>query len=226
MEMKIEKINYFPDPEKLAEKYSIEKDDYLYEKIVLACEEISRIGKPVVCFKKSTVDSAGEDYVIVDGIKFSGKFIAEMLCGCKEVYPFIASCGPELDCWGRNTDDIMLNYCLDDLRQASIKPVLDVLRKRLEEDFGACKLSVVNPGSIPNWPISEQKKLFELMGPVYERIGVRLDDTMLMYPLKSVSGIYFEHKDGYCNCRICKRNNCPSRREKFNEEEMIKMLDT
>jgi cobalamin-dependent methionine synthase I len=39
----------------------------------------------------------------------------------------------------------------------------------------------------------EQKKLFALFGDVEGDIGVKLSDSNIMYPGKSVSGIYFSN---------------------------------
>ncbi len=225
MDLIVLKTQYQPDPKKIAGKYSIESDDPLYPFIVTACNQVGELGKPVACFKEATVDETGSDYAVIEGVRFSGKFIADRLKDVKTVYPYVASCGKELDTWGRSCDDLILDYCYDDIRQSSIKPVLDMVHQTIMNQFGAYKLSSLNPGSIPQWPITEQRSLFKLLGPVYEKTQVRLDKTMLMYPLKSVSGILFESKEGYCNCKICRRQNCPGRREDLDEDQLTKMLD-
>ena len=40
-----------------------------------------------------------------------------------------------------------------------------------------------------DWPIEEQQPLFRLLGDTERAVGVRLTDSMLMVPTKSVSGI-------------------------------------
>lgn len=42
-----------------------------------------------------------------------------------------------------------------------------------------------------DWPIQEQRKLFEIIGNTKDLIGVELTDSCLMLPIKSVSGIWF-----------------------------------
>ncbi|MGI6561218.1 MAG: hypothetical protein ACOX3Q_01425 [Clostridia bacterium] len=225
MDLIVLKTKYYPDPKKIAQKYGIDEEDSLYPALASACEEVSMLAEPVVCYKKSNIDEIGSDYIVIDGVRFTGKFIADRLKGLKTVYPYVASCGPELDSWGRNCDDLLLEYCYDDIRQGAIAPIMELLHATIAEKNGNLKLSSVNPGSIPLWPITEQQPLFELLGSVYEKTGVRLDKTMLMYPLKSVSGILFENEEGYCNCRICSRKNCPGRREQADEEEILRMLN-
>jgi hypothetical protein len=76
----------------------------------------------------------------------------------------------------------------------------------------------MNPGSLENWPISEQKPLFSLFGDVEKLIGVRLSDSFLMFPIKSVSGIYFPTESSFASCQLCPREKCPNRRAKYDPE--------
>jgi hypothetical protein len=44
---------------------------------------------------------------------------------------------------------------------------------------------------------------------------VRLTESMLMIPRKSVSGIFFPSEEGFVACQLCERENCPSRKAPF-----------
>ena len=66
------------------------------------------------------------------------------------------------------------------------------------------------------WHVSGQKKLFTRLGP--ERIGIRLNDSCLMQPLKSVSGVIvaapkeaFDIDDTYPFCSECADHSCRDR---------------
>ena len=72
----------------------------------------------------------------------------------------------------------------------------------------------MNPGSLPDWPISQQRPLFDLVGKAAE-IGVHLTDSYLMRPLKSVSGILFATDVTYENCQLCPVERCPNRRAPY-----------
>ena len=82
----------------------------------------------------------------------------------------------------------------------------------------------MNPGSLPDWPITEQAKLFSLLGDVKALIGVTLTESMLMLPTKSVSGVYFETERNFENCELCARENCPGRRKPFDEAKYGELL--
>jgi len=66
------------------------------------------------------------------------------------------------------------------------------------------------------WHVSGQKKLFEFLRP--EEIGIKLRDSFLMEPLKSISGVLIAGKkeihtikDTYPFCAQCETHSCQER---------------
>jgi hypothetical protein len=86
------------------------------------------------------------------------------------------------------------------------------LGARLESSYGVTGLANMSPGSLEDWPITEQTKLFSIFGDTERRVGVRLTDSLLMVPRKSISGILFPSEEGFVACRLCDRERCPSRK--------------
>jgi hypothetical protein len=76
----------------------------------------------------------------------------------------------------------------------------------------------MNPGSLQNWPITQQNELFSIFRNVEALIGVRLTQSCLMIPLKSVSGIYFPTQIKFESCQLCPREKCEGRRALYNLE--------
>jgi hypothetical protein len=70
----------------------------------------------------------------------------------------------------------------------------------------------MSPGSLEDWPIQEQAALFNLLGDTESELGVRLSDSLLMIPRKSISGIFFPAEGSFESCRLCPRRNCQGRR--------------
>ncbi|MCG8400671.1 MAG: vitamin B12 dependent methionine synthase, partial [Firmicutes bacterium] len=64
----------------------------------------------------------------------------------------------------------------------------------------------------------EQKKLFSILGDCSEKIGVELTDSLLMVPVKSISGIFFPAEAGFESCLLCPRADCPGRRAAYDPE--------
>jgi hypothetical protein len=90
------------------------------------------------------------------------------------------------------------------------------LAAQLEEQYGLGPLSSMSPGSLEDWPITEQTKLFSIFGDTERLIGVRLTDSMLMVPRKSISGILFPSEEGFVACQLCGRQRCPGRKAPYN----------
>jgi hypothetical protein len=70
------------------------------------------------------------------------------------------------------------------------------------------------------WHISAQKKMFRHLRP--ERIGIKLNDSCLMAPLKSATGLLVHggiathnFDNGFGFCRTCKEQTCLERRDRL-----------
>jgi hypothetical protein len=73
-------------------------------------------------------------------------------------------------------------------------------------------------GSADIWPITQQKELFSIFGDVESLIGVRLTDTYMMIPLKSVSGVIFQTETTFETCQLCPKTACIGRRVEYNPD--------
>jgi len=107
-----------------------------------------------------------------------------------------ASCGADL------AADAIEQQCEDELRSLNGK----------ENSSGAMRFS---PGYC-GWHVTGQRRLFAALKP--ERIGISLNDSCLMRPLKSVSGVVivaprqvFDIDDTYPFCADCTTHSCRDR---------------
>lgn len=122
---------------------------------------------------------------------FVSELLWEKIREEKEVYPYLITCGTELDAWAKGfdgigqywADEIMLRVLLNAQKQM-VEKVAELSRHQ--------RLSRVNPGFKRTWPITDQKPFFELLGELPERLGVILTSTFLMDPAKSSTGIMFQ----------------------------------
>ena len=149
--------------------------------------------------------------------------MAEKLATCTFAIPYIATCGAEVEAWADGLTDPLERYWADKLKLALLGAVMGELKETLRAVYftGETYMAALNPGSLPQWPISEQTKLFAMLGDGAEKIGVTLKPSYLMVPTKSCSGIYFAHSGHYENCMLCPRIDCPNRRAPFAGEELI-----
>jgi hypothetical protein len=128
------------------------------------------------------------------------------------------------DCFGRN--DFALGSFLDSVASLAAGNATEVHEEHFassnsnEENIsrGYAVLSY-SPGYC-GWHISGQAKLFQFLRP--ERIGISLNDSFLMTPLKSVTGVLVGgkkeihiFKSDYPFCSYCKDHSCVERIKKL-----------
>ena len=80
----------------------------------------------------------------------------------------------------------------------------------------------MSPGSLADWQLTQQAALFRILDDLPERIGVRLTDSMLMIPTKSISGVRFALDWDFESCQLCPRQGCPGRRADYDETLYLK----
>jgi hypothetical protein len=167
-----------------------------------------------VCY----IDRKGRDSVEIGGTRFTSRVLRVNLDKAERVFPYVATCGTEVESIDVPSDDIMRKFVLDAIKQIALGAAVRHLREHIDKQYRPGQMSAMSPGSLEDWPISEQKQLFSIFGDVEDLIGVRLTDTFLMLPLKSVSGIYFPTEVRFESCQLCPRERCPGRRAPYDEK--------
>ena len=149
--------------------------------------------------------------------RFVSKVLRANLDEVERVFPYVATCGPELDTISIQSDDIFGQFCRDTLKEMALHAAMAHLVTHLKESYSLETLVSMNPGSgdINVWPIEQQRELFGFLGDAPEAIGVILTDSCLMVPNKSVSGLFYPSEDGFQSCQLCHRERCPNRRAPF-----------
>ncbi|NLO83567.1 MAG: vitamin B12 dependent methionine synthase [Clostridiales bacterium] len=177
-----------------------------------------KVGKPKAMFKVSHIEDRGDDFVIVDGIKLKSRILRINFDESDRVFPYVVTCGSEIEEWSKTVDDFMERYWVDGMKEMALAEATKALYYRVEHEFLKRSVTSMNPGSLKDWPIEQQKQLFQILGDPKETIGVQLTDSYLMLPMKSASGILFSTSKGFENCRMCPRENCPGRRAPYDPQ--------
>jgi len=135
----------------------------------------------------------------------------------ERVFPYVATCGREMNSAPIADGDVFSQFCWDTIKEVALHVALSHLFDHLKEVHELESLSSMNPGSgdLEVWPIEQQKELFGFFGSVEDLIGVALTDSCLMIPNKSVSGVFFSSEHGFESCQLCHRDDCPKRRAPF-----------
>lgn len=181
--------------------------------------EMEGIIQPGCAYRACVVRSREQEKVVIEDVGFSSKVLAKNLEEVHRVFPFVVTLGQEVDDTLRREGDFLRQYYLDIIANVALQDVIKSLCAHVQEEYKLEKLSSMSPGSLQDWPIEEQRPLFHLLGSVEEDIGVRLEPSMLMYPSKSESGIFFPTEVTFFNCQLCPLENCPSRKAAFDEDK-------
>jgi len=149
--------------------------------------------------------------------RFVSKVLRTNLDEVERVFPYVATCGPELDAISIARDDVFGQFCRDTLKEMALRAAMAHLVTHLKESYSLETLVSMNPGSgdINVWPIEQQRELFAFFGDAPESLGVFLTESCLMVPNKSVSGLFYPSEDGFQSCQLCHREKCPGRRAPF-----------
>jgi hypothetical protein len=149
---------------------------------------------------------------------FEGPLVGQALAGATEVALAVCTTGPALD--ERMTamsaaGDTVRALALDGAGNAAVAEVTRMVSERICAEASTRGLRTgmrASPGQ-EGWPLEQQRVLFDLVPA--DEIGVRLNESCLMLPRKSVSfvvGLGLEMRADAVTCDFCsKRERCPWR---------------
>lgn len=160
-----------------------------------------------------------DDGVKIAGVEIKSQLMRDNFKPVKRVFPYLCSCGSELEEWSRQySDDPLSEYWADEIKKLYLMRIITGLYAMIKEVYDIRgHYAQMNPGSIKDWPLIGQRELFAILGSeeIFAETGVRLTESCLMLPSKSVDGIGFESESGYQNCTRCPIIECPNRRAEY-----------
>jgi len=181
-------------------------------------ELVRPVVRPRAVYEVCYVDNRNEDSLYIGGVKFTSRLLRVNLDKVERVFPYVATCGRELDAITVPSSDFMKSYCLDMIKETVLRSARDYLKDYLKRIYALPQISSMNPGSLKSWPITQQEGLFAIFGNVEELIGVKLTEVFLMVPLKSLSGIFFPTRVEFVSCQLCPREMCEGRKAPYDPE--------
>jgi len=170
---------------------------------------------PKIIYRVSYVEGRTDRSVVIDGHTFTSSVLHKNLQNVERVFPYVVTVGKALEETASSMDDLLQQYYLETTADVALRLGKQHLERHLKKHYGLAKMSSMSPGSLPNWPITEQKPLFALIGDTEELVGVRLTDSMLMLPRKSISGIVFPTEVTFTSCQLCPRERCEARKTAY-----------
>jgi len=205
------------DADALARQLHADREPDDARELAAMVEQARQTGRPKALYREVFIDARGGDTVTMGGVTFTSRVLRRNLDDVHRVFAYVATCGDELDGIGIDPGDFVRGYWLDAIKAELLRAARRHLGEHLDRTHALGRTSSMNPGSgdATVWPIEQQRLLFSLLGDVEASIGVRLTDSFLMVPNKSISGLHYPTQRDFRSCQLCHREDCPSRRAPF-----------
>ena len=213
----LENIPFEINTTTLMKQLRIDQESQYADKFQGLAQEALKTGKPKAMYRVVPIESKSENSIHAGGITFRSRVLRVNLEKANRIFPYVATCGLELEEWAAQKNDMLHQFWADAIKQAVLFTAVQALEKYQIEKHSLGKTAVMIPGSFEDWPITEQKALFTLIGNTQEAIGVRLTESYLMLPTKTVSGVRFSTEETFESCMLCPREDCPGRRAAYDE---------
>ncbi|MBL1212168.1 MAG: methionine synthase [Ignavibacteriae bacterium] len=211
----------------LPPKYIIE----LIQKMLNEVEEILQI-KGGFQIHQNDFSVIDKTKIVVDNIEFyTQRIITTQLKKAEGAVIFACTLGKGFDDWRKkftDDDDMLKVYIADILGSELVEAATDVLESKIADELSTKNFKITNrysPGYC-DWNVYEQHKLFSLLPEKF--CGIKLTESALMLPIKSVSGIIgfgSNVKKKEYNCKICSMENCYLRVREVKEEGENRSLE-
>ncbi len=155
------------------------------------------------------------DETVIGPERFKSRIMRVNLEKVRRAFPYAVSCGRELYDLAQATADPLERWWIDSFSQYAMRAVDAEMAKVLKATYHLGHTARMNPGSLPEFPITCQRALFRLLEGGAGHIGLELTNSCLMLPYKSVSGFVYETEANFENCMLCPRESCPTRRAPY-----------
>ncbi len=192
----------------------------LFKQAEEVIEETHSLIKPAAVYTITEVTGFEHQKITFEGGGFEGPLVGRAMAGAEHLNIAICTIGGKLE---KRVEEIMsenpiMGVALDGAGIAAVRKVSQTVEDIISAR--ACELETalgmrVQPGQ-EGWPIEQQRLVFSILPA--DKIGVRLTESCLMIPRKSVSFIVPRGKElssSVVPCDFCsKRNRCEWRKEK------------
>ena len=211
----LDELAFKPDCDQMIKKMHLREGRSETNRFREMVVEAQKLAKPKAFYKISKIQSRGQTRIAIDSQELESRVLRVNTDKLNRAFPFVVTCGTELSEWADGFSDMLEQLLADEIKMAALRSAIAQLEIDVEARFNTGELSQMNPGSLEDWSIYEQKKLFDLLGHGATSVGVELLSSMVMYPDKSESGIFFEKETKFANCQLCPIEKCPSRKAPF-----------
>lgn len=214
----LDNIPFSPTFDQAAAETHIRQGSKQADMLISLLQEAREIARPKALYKVCSIAEKGEETVTLDGIPFHSRVLRVNLDSLHRVFPYLATCGRELETWQNAQDDMLVNYYAGVINELALSAAREYLQIHLEETYALGETSYMSPGSLADWPITGQRSIFKVLGDPQRLIGVKLQPSLMMTPVQSVSGIRFPSEESFQSCQLCPIEDCSHRKAAYDPD--------
>jgi hypothetical protein len=192
----------------------------LIEEILKESQEICNVKAQYTIFPGIKFDNESGSVEISNTSFKVKKIVLNQIKKSDSVAIFLCTAGAEIGIRSRKAmqeKDLLRGYIFDVVGSEIVEAAADLMQIELEKEAVSTGMKITNrysPGYC-GWDVAEQRKLFHLVPDNY--CGIRLTESALMDPVKSISGIIGIGKKVRLNpytCGMCDLKDCLYRKVK------------
>ena len=193
----------------------------IIEELIMKAPEMCNIRGGYVIIDRVDVDRKSGIIIINETELNVRKIISNQMKNSDKVALFLCTAGSGIGDYSKTMmaqGDLLEGYIADAIGSETVEAAIDRIQDILEKEMSVEGLNITDrysPGYC-GWSVSDQKKIFPFFPDAF--CGIKLNDSSLMDPIKSVSGIIGIGKNiirkGYA-CNYCKITNCITRKEEY-----------
>ncbi|MBD3350184.1 MAG: hypothetical protein GF364_01705 [Candidatus Lokiarchaeota archaeon] len=184
----------------------------LYEK---AKKEIVTVVKPAVGWERFKIEEIHYNKILLEnGVKIGGGPVSSVVQGAEELIIALCTIGQDLECKVKKymqNNKMFLGIIMDGLGSWAVDSIkrqfIDWIKKELHSKEFFRTSVTLSPGE-SDWGMQDQKIIFKLLKDEAAKMNVRLKDSLMMIPLKSLTfimgiGKNKLGKESGTNCEFC-----------------------
>jgi hypothetical protein len=199
------------DLEKLAAELHLERGSGEFEEFAALLRLAQPAVQAKVFLRRDEVEEVDANGASFGGRRFEGKMLPARLKPGGVVYPYVVSCGKELDALPFDREDPLVSFWLESLKAAALERAFAEAEAQAKALSGAPFANWMEPTDNEAWSIKGLEALFALFRGLAE---VNLSEYLFMTPNKSRAGILFGASQKLLNCEFCAmRDRCEARCE-------------
>jgi len=211
-------VSFAVDQVALQARLHVQPDSADAAELARLVQEAQDVARPKALYRLAYIEAKDEDGVVIDGVRFTSRVLRVNLDSTHRVFAYTATCGTELDTWAHSLGDVLFAFWAEAIKEAALGAAIKALNADMTERYQPGKTSSMAPGSLVDWPLAQQRPLFELLGNAEQAVGVHLTASCLMVPNKSISGLRFPTEASFESCQLCPRPDCPNRRARYDAD--------